>query len=226
MDKPIKRTIFELKQNSFVDYLFATYEPRKNSAGDYFPSVLDYTTNEMSYLSSSTEKELIEEHGFAPIGFLEALRVHMSKTSGFGICITNKDLKKALANMAIDFDVEQAELQKYYDLLLECQLIVIVTDSKGKQYATTPQQVFNWEYKMWSRWTNNQYQKKRRGTSGKKAEQDEAEAMESESTEEIEDIPEKPSFPVKEVPADAIPIPELEDDFAAFESSFDEEEFF
>lgn len=185
MEKPIRRTNVELKQNNFVDYLFATYEPKKNSAGEYFPSVLDYTTNETSYLSSETEKEFIEEHGFAPIGFLEALRIQISKTSGFGICINNKDLKKALASIAIDYGIEQDELQKYYNLLLEYQLIIIISDSKGTQFATTPQQVFNWEYKMWSRWTNNQYQKKKRGTLVTKAEQavDEAENSEAKNKE-------------------------------------------
>ena len=162
MEKPIKRKAEELKQANFVDFLFDTYEPKKNSAGELFYNGLDYLTNEMSYMASETEKEFIEEYGLAPIGFLELLRIQMAKTNGFGICINNKDLKKAMSALAIDYGLDISEMQKYYDQLVEVEMIIIITDSAGNQYATTIQQVFNWEYKMWTRWTNNQYQKKKR----------------------------------------------------------------
>ena len=164
MDKPTKRKTEELKQANFVDFLFETYEPKKNSAGEYFYNGLDYLTNEMSYMTSETEKEFIEEHGLAPIGFLELLRIQMAKTNGFGICINNKDLKKAMSAMAIDYGLDIADMREYYDQLVEVDMIIIVSDSAGNQYATTIQQVFNWEYKMWTRWSNNEYQKKRRSS--------------------------------------------------------------
>lgn len=167
MEKPIKRSIFELQQPNFVDYLFATYEPQKNSAGEYFFNGLDYITNEMSYMASDTEKEFVEEYGLAPVGFLEMLRIQMAKTDGFGICINNKSLKKAMTNMVIDYDLEIQELEKYYEQLIDSGLIVIIGDSKGNQYATTPQTVFNWEYKMWTRWKNREYQEKNRGKKDK-----------------------------------------------------------
>lgn len=78
MEKPIKRSIEDLKRIDFVDFLFETYEPKKNSAGEFFYNGLDYLTNEMSYMSSETEKEFIEEHGFAAVGFLELLRIQMA----------------------------------------------------------------------------------------------------------------------------------------------------
>ena len=164
MEKPIKRRADELKQANFVDFLFDTYEPKKNSAGEFFYNGLDYLTNEMSYMASETEKEFIEEYGLAPIGFLELIRIQMAKTNGFGICVNNKDLKKAMSALAIDYGLDIAEMQKYYDQLVEAEMIIIISSSTGNQYATTIQQVFNWEYKMWMRWTNNQYQKKKRST--------------------------------------------------------------
>ena len=163
MEKPIKRTLAELSQPSFVDFLLDTYSPKKNSAGEYFSMALDYLTNETSYMGSDTEKEFVEEYGVAPIGFLEMLRIQMAKTSGFGICINNKDLKKAMSNLMIDYDLDLGDMQKYYDQLLEYGLLVIISDSAGNQYATSIQQVFNWEYKMWTRFKNNEYQKNHRG---------------------------------------------------------------
>ena len=163
MEKPTRRTIEELQHNFFVDYLFTTYEPKKNSAGEYFYNGLDYLTNEISYMSSDTERQFIEKFGLAPIGFLEMLRVQMAKTNGFGICISNNDLKKAMSNIAIDYGLTFEEMQKYFDDLVEYKLLIIISDKCGIKYATTIQQVFNWEYKMWTRWTNNQYQKKKRG---------------------------------------------------------------
>lgn len=168
MEKPIKRSIEDLKRIDFVDFLFETYEPKKNSAGEFFYNGLDYLTNEMSHMSSETEKEFIEEHGFAAVGFLELLRIQMAKTSGFGIRINNKDLQKALAALSIDYGVDIAEMKKYYEQLVDAGMIIVITGSNGDQYATTIQQVFNWEYKMWTRWTNNQYQKKKRGAAESK----------------------------------------------------------
>lgn len=165
MIKPTKRKIEELQQPNFVDFLFDTYEPKKNSAGEFFYNGLDYLTNEMSYMASETEKEFVEEHGLAPIGFLELLRIQMAKTSGFGICVNNKDLKKAMSALSIDYGLEIVDMQTYYNQLIEVGILIIISDSVGNQYATTIQQVFNWEYKMWTRWTNNQYQKKKRDSS-------------------------------------------------------------
>lgn len=162
MEKPIKRTLAELSQPNFVDFLLDTYSPKKNSAGEYFSMALDYLTNETSYMGSDTEKEFIEEYGVAPIGFLEMLRIQMAKTSGFGICINNKDLKKAMSNLMIDYNLDLVDMQKYYDQLLEYGLLIIISDSAGNQYATSIQQVFNWEYKMWTRFKNNEYQNNHR----------------------------------------------------------------
>lgn len=87
----------------------------------------------------------------------------MAKTGGFGICISNKDLKKAMAAIEIDYDLEREIMEKYYSQLLESHLLIIVCDSQKNQYVTTLQQIFNWEYKMWTRWKNNEYQRKKRG---------------------------------------------------------------
>ena len=172
MEKPIKRTVAELLQyDCFVDFLYEVYEPTKNSAGENFSNGLDYVTNETSYMSSDTEKEFIEEYGLAPIGLLELLRIQMAKSDeGFGICVSNKNLKKALTGMTIDYELDLQDLEKYYEQLLEFQLIVIIKDSKGNQYATTTQTIFNWEYKMWSRWYSREY--KRRKSAERKNEAD------------------------------------------------------
>ena len=50
MEKPIKRNAMELKETNFVDFLFTTYTPKKNSAGEFFSMALDYLTNETSYM--------------------------------------------------------------------------------------------------------------------------------------------------------------------------------
>lgn len=164
MKKPERRTLREIQEKKyFVDFLYATYEPKKNSAGEYFHNGLDYTTNETeSYMASAIEKEFVEKYGLAPIAFLEILRKEMAKTSGFGICITNRDLKKALMSIEIDYGVQQEELYVYYNNLLENQLIFKIYDSMDNEYVSTIQQLFNWEYKMWTRANNNAYQKKKR----------------------------------------------------------------
>lgn len=199
MEKPIKRNEAEL-QNNFVDYLFELYEPQKNSAGEYFYNGLDYLTNEMSYLASETEKEFVEENGLAPIAFLELLRIQMSKTSGFGICITNKDLKKAMAAMSIDYSLDMSDMENYYKQLIEYHLLLLITDGKGNEYATTTQQIFNWEYKMWTRYNNNKYQKKRRSNQSAT----ENTNIEENITDSSNDIPIAPTEPAKplELPVD------------------------
>ena len=159
MEKPIRRTSEELRQPNFVDFLLNTYSPKKNSAGEHFSMALDYLTNERSYMTSADEKAFIKECGFAPIGFLEVLRSQMTKTGGFGICINNNDFEKAMYGMVIDYKADLQEMQKYYDQLLEHGLLIIISDSQGTQYVTSPQQVFNFEYKMWSRWNDNKNSK-------------------------------------------------------------------
>ena len=110
-------------------------------------------------MTSADEKAFIKECGFAPIGFLEVLRSQMTKTGGFGICINNNDFEKAMYGMVIDYKADLQEMQKYYDQLLEHGLLIIISDSQGTQYVTSPQQVFNFEYKMWSRWNDNKNSK-------------------------------------------------------------------
>ena len=61
--------------------------------------------------------------------------------------------------MEIDYEIDLQEMQKYYDQLLEHDLLIIISDSQGVQYVTSPQQVFNFEYKMWSRWNDNKNSK-------------------------------------------------------------------
>lgn len=183
MNKPTRRSLEELKDN-FVDYLYSTYQPKKNDAGEYFATRIEYLTNELSYMSSENEKEFIEKNGIAPIGFLELLRIQMAITNGYGICITNKSLKKAILSISIDYDIDPDVLQKYYDQLVEYNLIVIIKDSKGNEYATTIQQIFNWEYKMWSRHQNNEYQKKKR----------KKDAEEKENTQQLSEAPTAPLY--------------------------------
>ena len=224
MNKPTRRSITELQQKDFVDFLYETYEREKNSAGDCYATPLEYITDEKTYLSSDVEKEFIEEYGFAPIGFLEALRVQMAKTSGFGICVNNNDLKKTLAGMMIDYKIDYEELQKFYELLVEYQFIIFITDSNGNQYATTPQQVFNWEYRMWSRLSNNKSKQKSR-SEAKKTEKQE---KDKEDETVIEDAPTEPAIAINKVPAETPIIPELEETFETFEKSFgaDNKDFF
>lgn len=190
MDNPIKRKEQELQDN-FVDYLYSTYKPKKNDAGEYFATSLEYLTNEMSYMTTATEKEFIEKYGFAPIGFLEILRIQMARTNGYGICITNKSLKKAILSISIDYNIDPEELQRYYEQLVEYHLIVIIQDSNGNEYATTLQQIFNWEYKMWSRNQNNEYQKKKR-----KKDAEENQKQNNVEKEVIQQISEAPSEPL------------------------------
>lgn len=226
MNKPTRRSITELQQKNFVDFLYETYEREKNSAGDCYATPLEYITDEKTYLSSNAEKEFVEEYGFAPIGFLEALRVQMAKTSGFGICINNNDLKKALAGMMIDYKIDYEELQKFYELLVGYQFIIFISDSNGNQYATTPQQVFNWEYRMWSRLSNNKSQKKSRSEAKKTEKQEKDKEVEVETV--IEDVPTEPAIAINKVAAETPIIPELEETFETFEKGFgaDNKDFF
>ncbi len=142
MNKPEKRAEDELIEN-FVGYLFDTYEPRKNSAGEYYSTSLDYLTNESSYMNSKAERKFVEDHGLSPIAFLELLRVEMAKTSGFGICITDKELQNSIYRISLVYELKLAELQQYYEQLVDAHLILVINDHDGNQYATTLQQIFN-----------------------------------------------------------------------------------
>ena len=98
MNKPTRRSITELQQKNFVDFLYETYEREKNSAGDCYATPLEYITDEKTYLSSDVEKEFVEEYGFAPIGFLEALRVQIPNPLVLAICTRNASKNPIGAN--------------------------------------------------------------------------------------------------------------------------------
>lgn len=149
---PIRKSVAELETDGYVDRMIAEYEPVKKKTGDYYQFSLEYITNEDTYMTSEAEKEFISEYGLAPIGLLEILRMYMCRKNGFGICTTNKDLQKVFIEINIDYGISIVKLKKYYNLLLSNKLIIEVSDSKGQKYATTPQQIFNWETKYCQRY--------------------------------------------------------------------------
>ncbi len=159
---PIRKSVAELETDGYVDRMIAEYEPVKKKTGDYYKFTLEYITNEDTYMTSETEKEFISEYGLAPIGLLEILRMHMCRKNGFGICTTNKDLQKVFFEINIDYEIDLEKLQEYYNLLLDNKLIVEITDSKGQKYATTPQQIFNWETKYCQRYNERVKKQKTR----------------------------------------------------------------
>lgn len=171
IEKPILRTVIP---EHYLDYIKETYKPKKTEAGEDYDSKLTFITFEQSFLKSKEEMELIAEHGFAPIGFLVALRIQMSCGIGYGIPMYDRSLKKALMNISIDTEVPLETLQRYYDILLDYGLLVIIGDSEGNQVLTNRNQLYNWENKEYTRWYNAEAQRKKRRSSKKKAADNEA----------------------------------------------------
>lgn len=168
MEKPILRK--EIPKN-YLDYIKETYQPKRTESGEAYDSRLTYITFEQSFMKSAEELQLIEKYGFAPIGFLVALRIQMSNGIGYGIPIKDRSLKKALCNIAIDTNIPPKTLDGYYQMLLEYGLLVIIEDSEGNQVLTNKNQLYNWENKEYTRWYNAEAQRKKRRTSKKKAEE-------------------------------------------------------
>ncbi len=170
MDKPFLRNLATMPEH-YLDYIKATYKPVKTTSGENYDSPLTYITLEQSFLSSESEKELIEEKGFAPIGFLIALRIEMSRGIGYGIPLYNRALKKALNNIHIDTDIPMETLQDYYDTLIEYNLLIIIDDKQGNQVLTNYNQLYNWEYKEYTRWYNTEAKRKARAKQKDNAEE-------------------------------------------------------
>ena len=166
MDKPnIKNKLTE----HYLDYLKNTYEPTKTAAGqDYINSPLTYCTFEQDFLSTDKELDFVAAHGFAPIGFLVALRMNMSTGLGYGIRI-GRPLNRALCTIGNDTDISVEILKGYYDLLLDSGFLIIIDDSEGNQVVTTRNQLYNWELKEYTKWCNNEKQKKARKRQKNKA---------------------------------------------------------
>lgn len=171
MEKPILRK--EIPKN-YLNYIKETYQPKRTESGEAYDSRLTYITFEQSFMKSKEELELIEKFGFAPIGFLVALRIQMSNGIGYGIPIKDRSLKKALCNIAIDTNIPPKTLDGYYQMLLEYGLLVIIEDSEGNQVLTNRNQLYNWENKEYKRWYDAEAQRKRRRSSKKKAADNEA----------------------------------------------------
>lgn len=165
MEKPIKRTNKGIQSYpNFVDTLEETYQPKLNSAGFTFQNPLDYITEEVQdYMNEYEEKAFINEHGLAPIAFLSLLRIQMSKTSGFGICCNNNDLEKALFSIYLDYGIEIPQLKAYCSQLLDAGMLIKISSLKsGNTYLTCRQQIWNYEYKEYSKWQARTSQANRR----------------------------------------------------------------
>ena len=194
MKKPILQRILP---KNYLQFLKDTYPPAKTAAGEAYDSQLTYITFERSFLKSPVEWELIEEHGFAPLGFLLALRIEMSKTLGYGIALYDNSLAKCLAAIQIDSSIPMETLKLYYNVLLEYGLLFVIEDSEGKQVVANPNQVYNWELKEYTRWYNSE----RKRISREKAEE-KAAATEGVEKEEFSETPEKIPLPTETPPMD------------------------
>lgn len=104
-------------------------------------------------MDSPDDIKIVETMGLEIVGFLQLLRIQMGKFSGYGIQVNN-DIKKALSSIEIDYLIDREHLFSLYEQLKERGIIILICDSNGNEYATTIQQLFNWEYKMYERVAN------------------------------------------------------------------------
>ncbi len=162
MEKP---TLHKIVAPDYLQFIKDTYPPPKTTAGEDYDCKLTYITFEKSFLESADEMELLSEKGFAPLGFLLALRVEMSKALGYGISLDNNSLAKIFYGIHLDTNIPLDKLEEYYKDLLDYGLLFVISDNAGHKALTTPNQLFNFETKEYTRHENA----RRRRESRKKA---------------------------------------------------------
>lgn len=87
----------------------------------------------------------------------------MAKSNGYGICITNEEFKIFVFSLKLKFNIDEETVNKYIEILKEFKLLLIIKDEEtGEEYYTTLQSVWNYEYRLYYRYTNREKQKKSR----------------------------------------------------------------
>lgn len=150
-----------------ISYLNETYPPRINGAGIKQKDSVNYITEEMDFLENDVIIKCATdgECKLAPLGLLWILRLYMAKDLGWGLDMTGKKRMRVFSDLHILYEIEEDDLEKWTDKLIQCGILKIVNGSDGKTYWTTLQQFYNYEFKSYTRLKNNaakrkSYQKK------------------------------------------------------------------
>lgn len=171
-----KPTLREVLPDDVVKYLMETYPPRKNGAGTIQKDGVDYITEEKDFFNRPEIKQCVKNHGLEPIGLLFVLRSKMATDAGWGIEVGDDDERAVLMySICLLINRKQDYIEQLCKILIDCGIIKVVDGSDGKTYWTTLQQLYNYEYKEWSRAKNNfaqrkSYKKKKEQASGSLAE--------------------------------------------------------
>lgn len=149
--------------NNTIKEIHSMYPPAKSITGETYKATLEYITTEIDFFEEQGTKELVKSHGLAPVGFYDLLRIEIANSNGYGICITNDDFKIFIFKIKIKLNIDEETVNNYVKLLTEYKLLYIIKDEETNlEYYTTLQSIWNYEYRLYYRYTNREKQKKSR----------------------------------------------------------------
>ena len=149
--------------NNTINEIHSAFPPQESVTGKSYKATLDYITTEIDFFEEKATKDLVKNYGLAPIGFYELLRIEMAKSNGYGICITNDDFNIFTYTLKIKLNIDEETVNNYVNLLTEYKLLHKIKDEDtDEEYYTTLQSIWNYEYRLYYRYTNREKQKKNR----------------------------------------------------------------
>lgn len=149
--------------NNTIKEIHSMYPPAKSITGEAYKATLEYITTEIDFFEEESTKELVKKHGLAPIGFYELLRIEIANSNGYGVCISNDDFKVFIFKIGLKLNIDEETVNNYLKLLTEYKLLYKIKDEDtNMEYYTTLQSVWNYEYRLYYRYSNREKQKKSR----------------------------------------------------------------
>ena len=149
--------------NNTIKEIHSAYPPQESVTGKTYKATLEYITTEIDFFEEHGTKELIKSHGLAPIGFYELLRIEIANSNGYGVCISNDDFKVFIFKIGLKLNIDEETVNNYLKLLTEYKLLYKIKDEDtNMEYYTTLQSVWNYEYRLYYRYSNREKQKKSR----------------------------------------------------------------
>lgn len=148
--KPALRT--EIPQNLVSTFELNGYI-RKATSGRNLNSCNEYITEENNFTFLAETQDCIEKYGLEAIGLYLLLRIRMANALGWGIEITGKEYCRLLNELGFDASQDSSNIDKLIEQLIASKMVYKV-DENNKCYLTTLQQLYNFEYKSWTRACN------------------------------------------------------------------------
>ena len=146
--------------NNTIKEIHSAYPPQESVTGKSYKARLDYTTTEIDFFEEQTVKKLIKKHGLAPIGFYDLLRIEMANSNGYGLCKNTEEFKIFIYSLDVKYNIDKETANKYINTLTEYNLLLTIKDEEtGEEYYTTLQSIWNYEYRLYYRYTNREKQR-------------------------------------------------------------------